>query len=277
MAISLKHDWCILKSDRRLEGNVCLLMGGGSSFAAGGPSNGQAVALTFARHGAHVVVVDMNLASAEATRNQIVGEGGSAIALQADVSRHEDVRAAVAQVLQRHQRIDILYNNVGIEAAGGVIDTSEEAWDHVHDVTLKSVFLACKEVVPTMIEQRKGVILNVSSTASLRWGPTEYIAYHSSKAGLNHMSRIMARQYARHGIRCNVIVPGMMDTPHIRSFYADKSPEELRMILAERDRRCPMGRQGTCWDVANAALFLASDEAAYINGILLPVDGALTV
>jgi len=275
--MSLNPEEATVQSHRRLEGAVCLLMGGGSSYPAGGPSNGQAVALTFARQGAHVVVVDLSLSSAEQTRDQIVNEGGAALALQADVSRHEDVRRVVAEVVQRFQRIDILYNNVGIEAAGGVIETSEDDWDRVHDVNLKSVFLTCKEVVPTMIQQRKGVILNVSSTASLRWGPTEYIAYHSSKAGLNHMSRIMARQYARHGIRCNVIVPGMMDTPHIRSFYADKSPEELRVILAERDRRCPMGRQGTCWDVANAALFLASDEAAYINGVLLPVDGALTV
>lgn len=261
----------------KLENRVCLLMGGGSSSPQDGTSNGQAAALTFARHGANVVVVDQNLDAAKATQALIAEEGGKAIALQADVSRHADVQGVVAETIRRHARIDVLYNNVGIEVRGGVIDTSEDDWDRVHDVNLKSVFLTCKEVLPHMIGQRRGVILNVSSTASVRWGPTEYIAYHSSKAGLNHMSRIMARQYAPDGIRCNVILPGMMDTPHIRTLYRDKTADELKQIIAERDRRCPMGRQGSCWDVANAALFLASDDAAYISGVLLPVDGALSV
>lgn len=261
----------------RLNGKVCLLMGGGSSSPEGGPSNGQAVALTFAREGAKLAVVDMHLDASEATVRQIVAAEGAAFALRADVSRHADVRDAVAETLRRYGRIDILYNNVGIEYRGGVVETPEAEWDRVHEVNLKSVFLACKEVVPPMMRQGGGVILNVSSTASLRWGPTEYIAYHSSKAGLNHMSRVMARQYAAHGIRCNVILPGMMDTPHIRTLYRDKSPEEFAAILAERNARCPMGRQGSCWDVANAALFLASDEAAYVSGVLLPVDGALSV
>lgn len=261
----------------RLQDKVCLLMGGGSSSPEGGPSNGQAVALTFAREGARLVVVDQHAAASEATAQQVVAAGGTAWALQADVSRHDEVRAVVAQAVARFGRIDILYNNVGIEVRGGVVETSEADWDRVHDVNLKSVFLACKEVVPLMTRQGGGVILNVSSTASLRWGPVEFIAYHSSKAALNHVSRIMARQYAGAGIRCNVIVPGLIDTPHIRTLYHDKTPDELAAILAERSARCPMGRQGSCWDVANAALFLASDEAAYISGVLLPVDGALSV
>ena len=261
----------------RLENKVCLLLGGGSSSPEGGPSNGQAVALTFAREGAKVAVVDMHLEAAQETARQIAAQGGEALALRADVSRHADVQAVVAETVKHYGRIDILYNNVGIEFCGGVVATPEAEWDRVHDVNLKSVFLACKEVVPLMSKQGKGVILNVSSTASLRWAPTEYIAYQSSKAGLNHMSRVMARQYAANGIRCNVIVPGMMDTPHIRTLYRDKTAEEFAAILAERDARCPMGRQGTCWDVANAALFLASDEASYVSGVLLPVDGALSV
>lgn len=261
----------------RLQGKVCLLMGGGRSADQGGPSNGQAVALTFAREGARLAVVDQHLEASRETVDQIVAAGGSAIALQADVSRQADVQAVVQATLDRFGRIDILYNNVGIEHRGGVIDTPEEAWDRVHEVNLKSVFLACKWVVPRMIAQGGGVILNVSSTASLRWGPAEYIAYHSSKAGLNHLSRIMARQYAPHGVRCNVIAPGMIDTPHIRTLYRDKTPEELAAIQADRSARCPMGRQGSCWDVANAALFLASDEAAYVSGVILPVDGALSV
>lgn len=262
---------------RRMEGKVCLLMGGGSSSTEGGPGSGQAVALTLAREGAAVAVADARIEAAQQTAGQIAEEGGTAIALCADVSQHDQVRAAVAVTIERFGRIDVLYNNVGIEALGGVIDTPEDAWDRVHDVNLKGVFLACKEVVPHMIRAQRGVILNVSSTASLRWGPTEYIAYHASKAGLNHMSRIMARQYAQHGIRCNAILPGMIDSPHIRTLYADRPAEEFERINADRHRRCPMERQGTCWDVANAALFLASDDAAYISGVLLPVDGALSV
>jgi NAD(P)-dependent dehydrogenase (short-subunit alcohol dehydrogenase family) len=261
----------------RLHGKVALLMGGGSSSPEGGPSNGQAVALTFAREGARLVVVDLHLAAAQATVDQITAAGGTAVALQADVSRADDVNAVVAQAIAQFGRIDILHNNVGIEVRGGVLDTSEADWDRVHDVNLKSVFLACKAVLPGMIAQGGGAIVNVSSTASLRWTTTEYIAYHSSKAALNHVSRVMARQYAPHGVRCNVVVPGMMDTPHIRTLYHDKSPAELAAILAERDARCPMGRQGTCWDVASAALFLASDEAAYVSGVLLTVDGALSI
>lgn len=261
----------------RLRGKTCLLMGGGASSAEGGPSNGQAVALTFAREGARVAVVDQHLAAAEDTVRQVRAGGGEAVALQADVSRHDDVRAAVAGCLQAFGRIDILYNNVGIEVRGGVVDTTEEAWDRVHDVNLKSVFLACKAVLPLMAHQGGGVVLNVSSTASLRWTSVEYIGYSSSKAALNHLTRVLARQHAAQGVRVNAILPGMIDTPHIRTLYRDKTAAEFDAIQADRHARCPMGRQGSCWDVANAALFLASDEAAYISGVLLPVDGALSV
>lgn len=261
----------------RLINKVCLLMGGGSASSTGVVSNGQAAAIAFAREGAEVIVVDMNLEAAQETVRHIQEEGGSACAWRADVSRHEDVRAAVAHAIDMHGRIDVLYNNVGIEVRGGVIDTPEDAWDRVHDVNLKSVFLTCKEVVPRMIAQGGGSIINVSSTASLRWGPVEYISYHSSKAGLNHMSRVMARQYAPQRVRCNVILPGMIDTPHVRVLFKDKNSEEMEAILADRNARCPMGRQGTSWEVANAAVFLASDEASYVSGVLLPVDGALSV
>lgn len=260
----------------RLQGKTCLLMGGGSSSAEGVVSNGQAVAITYAREGAAVAVVDMNLAAAEDTVRQIRALGAEAIALRADVSRHADVSEAVRTTMRRFGRIDILYNNVGIEVRGGVVDSTEQSWDRVHDVNIKGVFLTCKEVVPVMRAQKGGVIINVSSTASLRWTSVEYISYSSSKAALNHMTRVMARQYAPDGIRCNAILPGMIDTPHVRILYRDKSPDEFEAILDDRNRRCPMGRQGTSWEVANAALFLASDEASYVSGVLLPVDGALS-
>jgi NAD(P)-dependent dehydrogenase (short-subunit alcohol dehydrogenase family) len=261
----------------RLAHKTCLLMGGGSSAAEGGLSNGQAVALTFAREGARVAVVDQRLDAAETTVAMIRAAGGEAIALQADVSRHDEVRAVVAATLAAFGRIDILHNNVGIEVRGGVLDSTEASWDRVHDVNLKSVFLSCKEVVPLMQAQGGGAIVNVSSTASFKWGPAEYISYNSSKAALNHFSRVLARQYAPHQVRCNVVVPGMIDTPHIRTLYRDKSPEEFAQIMAGRDARCPMGRQGTSQEVANAALFLASDEASYVSGLLLVVDGASSI
>ena len=262
---------------KRLANKICLLMGGGASSPEGGLSNGQAVAVTFAREGAAVAVIDQSLPAAQATVEMINEAGGRSIAWQADVSRHEEVRAAVAGCRQAFGRIDILYNNVGIEVRGGVVDMTEEAWDRVHAVNLKSVFLACKEVVPEMAQQGGGVILNVSSTASLRWTTVEYLSYSTSKAALNHLTRVLARQHASQRIRCNAILPGMIDTPHIRTLFRDKSEEEFAAIQANRHARCPMGRQGSCWDVANAALFLASDEASYISGVLLPVDGALSV
>lgn len=261
----------------RLANKTCLLMGGGSSSADGGLGNGQATALTFAREGARVAVVDLNLDAAEATAAMIRAAGGDAFALQADASRHADVRRVVAAAHKRYGRLDILHNNVGIEVRGGVVDSSEASWDRVHDVNLKSVFLACKEVIPIMEAQGGGAIVNVSSTASLKWGSVEFVSYNSSKAALNHFSRVLARQYAPKQIRCNVVVPGMIDTPHVRTLYRDKSPAELAQILRERDASCPMGRQGTSQEVANAALFLASDEASYVSGVLLVVDGARSI
>lgn len=261
----------------RLAGKTCLLMGGGTSFPKGGLSNGQAVALTFAREGARIAVADLKLDAAQDTADQIRAAGGEAFALRADVSRHADVRDAVRATLDRWGRIDILHNNVGIEVRGGILDTTEEAWDRVHDINLKSVFLACKEVIPAMQSQGGGSIVNVSSTASLKWGPAEFISYNSSKAALNHLTRVLARQFAPLNIRCNAVLPGMIDTPHIRTLYKDKTPGEFAEIMAGRNARCPMGRQGTSQEVANAALFLASDEASYVSGVLLTVDGASSV
>ena len=261
----------------RLDGRVVLVMGGGSSNAAGGPSNGQAASLTYARHGAVVVVADRHAAAAEATVAEIAAEGGRAVAAVADVGEGESIRVLVDRVARDHGRIDVLHNNVGIEAPGDVVETTEEDWDRVHDVNLKGVFLTCKHVVPIMRAGGGGAVVNISSTASLRWSPARFLAYNTSKAGLNHMSRIMARQLAPDRIRVNVVVPGMMDTPHIRTLYRDMTPDQLAAKLAERDAACPMGRQGTCWDVAAAALFLASDEASYITGVLLPVDGGLSI
>jgi NAD(P)-dependent dehydrogenase (short-subunit alcohol dehydrogenase family) len=261
----------------RLKDRIAVVMGGGASAPEAGISNGQAVALTYAREGARIVVADLHLAAAEATAEMIRAEGGEAHAVQADVSRHHDVKQVVGYAAQRWRRLDILHNNVGIEYLGGPVDTPEEAWDRVHDVNLKSVFLACKEAIPLMERNGGGSIVNVSSTASLRYAGVPYLAYNSSKAALNHVSRIIARQYAHRQIRCNVVVPGYMDTPHIRTLYRHLPADRFAPVMQERDAKCPMGRQGSCWDVARASLFLASDDAAYVTGTLLMVDGGASI
>ncbi|HEX7075497.1 MAG TPA: SDR family oxidoreductase [Hyphomicrobiaceae bacterium] len=261
----------------RLQGKTAVVMGGGSSNPEGGLSNGQAVAIAFARAGAKLVVVDVNKDAAQVTVGLIEKEGGVALAMAADVSKAPDVEAVIRAAVEKHGRIDILHNNVGIEYMGDVVDTPEEAWDRVHDVNIKSVFLACKYAIPEMEKGGGGAIINISSTASLKFSGVPYIAYNSSKAALNHMTQIIARQYAHKQIRCNAILPGMMDTPHIRTLYKDLPPEKFKDVMAARDAKCPMGRQGTCWDVANAAVFLASEEASYVNGVLLKVDGASSI
>jgi len=259
----------------RLQGKVAIVTGAGTSGE--GMGNGKAAALLFAEEGAAVAAVDLNLKAAEPTAEEIRKAGGVAIALAGDVSRSADVQAIVDATLERFGRIDIVHNNVGIEIAGDPVSTTEEDWDRVHDVNLKGPFLVCKYTIPHLERQGGGVILNISSVASLRWSPVPYFPYQTSKAALNHMTRVIARQYAAKKIRCNAILPGMIDTPHIRHYYRDLPPEEVERIMQQRDQACPMGRQGSPWDVARAALFLASDDASYITGIELVVDGGLTL
>ncbi|RDE07549.1 SDR family NAD(P)-dependent oxidoreductase [Sphingomonas aracearum] len=261
----------------RLEGKVALVLGAGTLGSEGGLSNGAAVALNFARQGAKVVAADLRLDLAEATSAAIRAEGFSSIAAQADASNSADVKQLIDRALAEYGRIDIHHNNVGIEQLGGPVETEEDAWDRVHAVNVKSVFLTCKHVIPVMEKQGGGSIINVSSTASIRWSGTPFLAYNSSKAAVNQVTRIVARQYAHKQIRCNAIIPGYMDTPHIRTLWRDLSPAEFEAKMAERNAKCPMGRQGTSQDVANAAVFLASDESSYITGNLLVVDGGWTI
>ncbi len=259
----------------RLKDKIAIVTGAGTSGE--GMGNGKAAALLFAREGASVVAVDLNLAAAEKTVGEIEADRGKAIAVAADVSRSEDIRGVVDTTIARFGRVDVIHNNVGIEIAGDPISTTEEDWDRVHAVNLKSVFLMCKYAIPHMERQGGGAIINVSSVASIRWSPVPYFSYHTSKAALNHMTRVIARQYAPKKIRCNVLLLGMMDTPHIRTYYRDLPAAEVEQIMRQRDAHCPMGHQGTAWDAAHAALFLASDEARYITGAELVVDGGLTL
>lgn len=258
---------------RRLESKVVLVVGAGSI----GPdvSNGAACAVTFAREGARVICADRSLDAANDTVRRIEDIGGTAEVFEADVRNAAQIRALVAHGLARYGRIDVLHHNVGVEEFGELVDVTEESWDRVHAINLKGPMLTAREVVPHMIRQGGGSIINISSIASRKWSPMQFLSYSTSKAALNHMTRVVARQYAQHQVRCNVIVPGLIDTPHAAALFEDDAARETGRLA--RNARCPMGRQGSAWDVANAALFLASDESSYVTGLELVVDGGLSL
>jgi NAD(P)-dependent dehydrogenase (short-subunit alcohol dehydrogenase family) len=262
----------------RMNGKVALVLGAGSSAQGAGEtrwSNGAAAAALYAREGAKVVSVDVVLGAAEATRDIIVAEGGTAIALAADVTKSDDIAAAVARTLAEWGRIDVLHNNVGVTIMGGPLELSEASWQRGLDLNLTSAFLACKHVLPVMLDQGRGAIVNISSAASVVINEYPYASYYASKAGLNHFTRAMALQYAAKGIRVNAVLPGVMDTPLIYSQISGQY-DSVEAMVAARDARSPTGKMGSAWDVAYAALFLASDEAKYVNGVCLAVDGGLT-
>jgi len=258
---------------QRLKDKIAFVMGAGCIGEGWG--NGKATAVLFAREGATVVCVDRDLASAQRTVAIIEEEGGKAEALCADITSVADVDSAVGKTIARHGRIDILQNNVGIAEPGGPEAISEASWDHVMSVNLKGFFLTCKRVLPEMVRQGRGAIVNVSSVASITTINLPMISYYSSKAGVNHFTRAIAVEYASKGIRCNAVLPGLINTPMIVEPYKHVY-DSVDDMIAKRDAMVPMGRMGTAWDVAHASLFLASDEAKYISGVLLPVDGALT-
>ena len=257
----------------RLRDRVALLFGAGC--VGSGWGNGNAAAVAYAREGALVVAVDRDLAAAEATRALVLEEGGTCTALAADVTSAEQVRTAVAATLDRYGRIEILHNNVGYAGMGGPVELDEAEWDRIVALNLKGTFLACKHALPAMLRQGNGVIVNISSLAAIRWMGYPYAAYYAAKAGVNQLTVGIALQYAGQGIRANAIMPGLMNTPLIHQQIAGQYADTSEMVRA-RDAACPMGRMGTGWDVAHAAVFLASDEASYITGVCLPVDGGLS-
>jgi NAD(P)-dependent dehydrogenase (short-subunit alcohol dehydrogenase family) len=256
----------------RLQGKICLVMGAGS--AGPGWGNGKAAAVLFAREGAKVACVDRDPAAAEETAAIIRNEGGAAIALAADVTRDADVIATVAATMAQWGRIDVLHNNVGLATMGGPVELSEEAWRRTMDVNVTGLFLACKHVLPIMLAQGKGAIVNVSSLAGIRYTGYPYIAYYAAKGAVNQFTVGLALQHAAEGVRVNAVMPGLVDTPLIHQQIAGQYKSAAEMVAA-RDALSPTGKMGTAWDVAHAALFLASDEAAYVNGVCLPVDGGL--
>ena len=247
----------------------------GAGSVGEGWGNGKASSVAYAREGATVVAIDRERSAADETA-VIIGElGGRCATFAADVTDSASVKAVVDEVLAREGRIDVLHNNVGTTIMGGPIELTEADWQTVLDVNLKSAFLTCKHVLPVMVRQQKGVIVNISSMAAIRYTGYPYAAYYAAKAGLNQFTVGLAMQYAKQGIRVNAIMPGLMNTPLIYQQISGQYANAAAMAKA-RDEACPMGRMGTGWDIAKAAVFLASDEASYITGVCLPVDGGIT-
>ncbi len=259
----------------RLEDKVAIIMGAGQT-PGDTIGNGRATAILFAREGARVLVVDQRLDSAAETVDMIEAEGGRAVAIEADATSDSACAALVKDCLETHGRVDILHNNVGIGGAdAGPAHIEEESWDHILSVNLKSVIFPCKAVLPTMREKRSGAIINISSIAAVC--STGIVAYKTSKAGINAYTQSLAIGNAKYGIRANVIMPGLMETPMAIEGISKGLGIDKQELIRTRNEQVPLrGKMGTAWDIAHAALFLASDEAAFITGVALPVDGGQT-
>ncbi len=258
----------------QLAGKVAVVIGAGQSPGTG-MGNGRATALLFAREGAKVLAVDRDPASAAETVMLIRGEGGTAEAFEADVTREDQLKQCIADCVARWDRLDVLHNNVGISVSGGdasPTEITEAAFDRIMTVNLRGVVMACKHALPVMREQKSGAIVNISSMAAIDNYP--WVTYKASKAAMIAYTRQLAIQNAPYGIRANVILPGLMDTPMAVDTRARAGGRTREEVAAERDARVPLRqKQGTAWDIAYAALYLASDEAGFVTGAVLPVDG----
>jgi len=268
---------------RRLEGKVAIVVGAGQTPGET-IGNGRATALRFAEEGARLLLVDRSLESAEETL-ALIGEAGKknasesgaeladASCFTADVSRESECKAVIDCCMERYGRVDILHNNVGIGAGDtGPAHIEEEVWDLIHSVNLKSVVFTCKHVLPVMRAQNGGCIINISSIAAIC--STGIIAYKTSKMAINAYTQSLAVGNGKYNIRANVIMPGLMETPMAIDGLVYRGIDR-ETLIAQRNKQVPLGQKmGSAWDIANAALFLASDEARFISGIALPVDGA---
>ena len=258
----------------RLKDKTAIVVGAGQSQGEG-MGNGRATVLRFAGEGARVMAADRDLASAEETAALARKAGGDCRAFEADVTREAALAAMIGAAQERWGRIDILHYNVGVSIAGGdkpLAEINEEAFDRVMAINLRGAVMACKHVVPLMRTQRSGSIILISSLAALEDYPL--VAYKASKAAMIAFTRQLALENAAYGVRANVILPGLMDTPMAVDTRARSTGRPRAEIAAERDRRVPLRhKMGSAWDVANAALFLASEEAGFITGVALPVDG----
>lgn len=259
----------------RLAGKRAVVVGGGQTE---GPTtgNGRAMAMTFAREGARVVVVDRDPDAGRATVEAIRAEDGEAHLHVADVTDEYQVSRLRTSVSDLLGGLDVLVNNVGIVLAGATETLSLDTWRRVHDVNVTGMWLTSKHLLPVMREQGAGAVINISSMAS--FGTTwSNIAYTTSKATVNSLTRTLAAEYASHGVRVNAIAPGMVDTPMGVDGEAERTGRTREQVVAGRADRVPLGFLGTGWDIANAALFLASAEARWVTGVILPVDGGSSV
>ncbi len=260
----------------RLRDKVAIVTGAGSIGPGWG--NGKATSVLFAREGAKLFAVDLNLDAAEETRAIIEGEGGVCRTHQTDVTRSDQVAAMTQACLDAFGRIDVLVNNAGIAMLGGPVETEEADWDRVNAVNVKSMFLTTKHILPVMERQGGGAIVNISSVAAIRWTGIPYASYYASKGAVLAYSRGIALQYAAKGIRSNCVLPGLMNTPMVHASLSDAygAGDDTERLIAARNAQCPTGRMGEAWDIAYACLYLASDEAKYVTATELIVDGGLT-
>jgi NAD(P)-dependent dehydrogenase (short-subunit alcohol dehydrogenase family) len=257
----------------RLKDKVAIVAGAGS--IAEGWSNGKATAVLFAREGAIVFAVDRDMKAAEETCAIIKTEGGEATPHQCDVSIAREVDAMVAACIAKYARIDVLFNNVGMQVVGGPLEVKEEDWDKLMTVNVKSMYLTCRAVIPHMIRQGGGSIINNSSTAAIRFTYAN-VAYAASKGAVKQLSQNIGVQYAAKGIRCNAVMPGYIATPRITDRLRRSNPDDYDEKIRDRQMNVPSGTLGTGWDVAYGVLYLASDESQFVNATELVIDGGQT-
>jgi NAD(P)-dependent dehydrogenase (short-subunit alcohol dehydrogenase family) len=261
---------------KRLEGKVAIVTGAGC--VGPGWGNGRAVAVRFAEEGAKIYALDRDLEAMKETVERVRAVGGEIIAASCDVTQSASVAQSVEDCVSHYGRVDILVNNVGGSAHGGPVELDEERWDAQIALNLKSVFLTCKHVLPVMERQGGGAIVNTASTSGLRWTGSAQVAYAASKAGVIQLSRVVAVEYASRGIRVNTVVPGQLHTPMVEARLAgQRAGGDVEALLAQRQARIPLGFMGDGLDTANAALYLASDEARFVTGTEVVVDGGMTV
>jgi NAD(P)-dependent dehydrogenase (short-subunit alcohol dehydrogenase family) len=260
----------------RLAGKVVLVTGAGS--VGPGWGNGRAIAVRFAEEGARVFGVDREPERLTETARLVSEAGGTFISGSCDVTSSASIAAVVAQCMAEFGRIDVLVNNVGGSAKGGPVEMSEEVWDAQIDHNLKSVFLTCKHVLPHLLAQGGGTIVNISSTSGIRWTGAAQIAYAATKAGVIQFSRVLAVQYAKQGIRVNTVIPGQLHTPMVEVRLAgQRSGGDVEALLRQRQARIPLPFMGDGRDTANAALYLACDESRFVTGTEIVVDGGMSV
>jgi len=260
---------------KRLQDKVAIVFGAGC--VGPGWGNGRATCVRFAEEGARIFGLDRDPGAMRETIERVTAVGGEITTAQCDVTDSLAVAQAVQACLDRYGRIDVLVNNVGGSAKGGPVELSEETWDSQIDVNLKSVFLTCKHVLPIMETQGSGSVVNLASSSGMRWTGSAQVAYAATKAGVIQFSKVVAVQYASRGIRVNTVVPGQMHTPLVEvRLAAQRAGGDVDALLKQRQSRIPMGWMGDGRDTANAVLFLASDEARFITGTEVVVDGGMT-